>query len=303
MLDCPVWLDVLISKLLAVKRSDRLPSAEETHRAIVDAKQKVASGMGAAQHGWSGRQGTLTVDKERSELHRIRRRKTSRPDTSPFYERAWFLALCLAALLGLGIWAMLPPGEDALFAKAQPLMESENVLDWQQAEDRYLLSLKERFPDTKYADQIEEFDRRFAMHRAEKRMKSNERLGRPPQSESERQYGEAWRYEQIGDRMTAWQKYDAMINLFSKSEDQDDQAYVELAQRQARRIRLEQGPGEDQSTFVQAQLVRAQALASDGQLVQARRVLDSVISLYSGNQELGPLVERARQQLRELDGN
>jgi serine/threonine protein kinase len=47
-LDCPVWLDVLTAKLLEVKRADRLSSAEDAHRAIVNAKQKVASGMGAA---------------------------------------------------------------------------------------------------------------------------------------------------------------------------------------------------------------------------------------------------------------
>jgi len=305
-LDCPVWLDVLISKLLAVKRSDRLASAEETHRAIVNAKQKVASKMGTAQHAWSGKQGTLTVDSDRSELRRIHQQRATRHDTSPFYERAWFLALCLSAVVGVGVWTLLPPSEDTLFAKAKPLMESEDAVDWQRAEQSYLVPLQKRFPDTKYAEPIKQFNDRFAMHRAEKRFANNQRLGRQPQSESERQYGEAWRYEQIGDRLTAWQKYDALINLFSKSDhpedDAEDHAYVNLARRQVRLLKSDQAPGEDQSAFVQKQLERASDLAVSGSLLQAKRVLDSVVSLYEDNRELQPLVERAREQLRELDG-
>ncbi len=302
-LDCPVWLDVLVSKLLAVKREDRLSSAEETHRAIVDAKQKVASGMGAAQHAWAGKQGTLTVDTDRSELRQIHRQRTSRKDTSPFYERVWFLASCLVLVLGVGVWTLLPPGEDDLFAKAKPLMESESALDWQRAEERYLRSFRERFPETKYAEALEEFDDRFAMHRAEKRVVNNQRLGRPPKSESERQYGEARRYEQIGDRMTAWQKYEALVQLFLKSPEAEDQAFVHLAERQIRQIQANREEGENQSTFVQKQLDRAQGLADEGKLIEARKVLDSLLSLYSENQELRPLVERARAQLQKLDGS
>jgi len=302
-LDCPIWLDVLISKLLAVKRSERLSSADETHRSLVDAKQKVAVGMGTAQHAWSGKQGALAVDSGRDELRRIHRQGKSRRDTSPFYERVWFLALSLTAVIGIGIWALLPPSEDDLFAKAKPLMESENVLDWKQAEQRYLNSLKERFPDTKYADQIKLFEDRFAMHRAEKRVMNNERLGRQPQSESERQYVEAWRYEQIGDRLTAWQKYEALVNLFFKSNDAVDLAFVNLARRQIRLIKSEQGPGEGQSAFVLKQLDRARDLAKAGNPLQARRLLDSLVSLYEDNRELQPLVEKARAQLRQLDGS
>ena len=84
-LDCPVWLDVLVAKLLESKRQDRFPSAEETHRAIVNAKRKVASGMGAAQQAWSGQKGSLTMDHDRSEVRRIKLRgRTRERDTSPF---------------------------------------------------------------------------------------------------------------------------------------------------------------------------------------------------------------------------
>ena len=46
-LDCPVWLDVLVSRLLEVKREGRLPTADAARRAILDAKGKAAAGTGA----------------------------------------------------------------------------------------------------------------------------------------------------------------------------------------------------------------------------------------------------------------
>ena len=300
-LDCPVWLDVLLARLLEVKWQRRLESAEDTHRAIVDAKQKVASGMGAAQHAWSGKQGTLTVDKDRSEVRKLRQSGSRQRDESPIYERAWFLAICLVAVIGFGAWVLWPASEDELFAKAQPLMESEEIPDWRRARDQYIKPLLERFPDTKYADEIKAFEQRYAMHLAERRVVNNERFNRRPETEAERQFGEAWKFEQMGDRLSAWQKYDALVSLFSKSESEDDQAFVLLAKRQIEMIKTGEGATETQAEFVQKQLARANDLIATGSLIEARRVLDSIISLYAGNQEVKPLVERARELKQQID--
>lgn len=301
-LDCPVWLDVLVAKLLEAKRQDRFPSAEETHRAIVNAKRKVAAGMGMAQQAWSGQKGSLTVDHDRSEVRRIKRRvRTRERDTSPFYERVWFLALCLVAVIGLGVWALLPPGEEALFAKALPLMESDEPGQWGRAEKQYLSSFRERFPDSEHAEQIAEFDRRVAIHRAETRFKNNQRLGRSPLSEAERKYGEARSYEKFGDRLSAWKKYEALLNLFVDSEERYDRAFVELARRQIGRIKAEQGPAGSQSEFLELQLARANELIEARDLFGARKILDGILELYGNNREVQPQVEQARDAMRRLD--
>jgi eukaryotic-like serine/threonine-protein kinase len=300
-LDCPVWLDRLATKLLAVKRTDRLATAEEAHRTMVNAKRKVASGMGATQQQWSGLKGALTSEQDQSEIRRLRRIRPKEKDTSPIYERAWFLALCLITIIGLGIWALMPLSEDALFARAKPLMDSESSSDWQKAEDLYLESFRERFPKSKYADQLAEFDRRVAIDRAETRLNNNKRLNRDPQSEAERQFGDAQEYEQFGDRLTAWKKYEALVNLFAESKDKYDIAFVALARRQIDRIQTEQDPAESQTEFLEEQLKRARALAESGKLIEAKKVLEGIITLYGNNQEARPLVERARDEKRRLD--
>lgn len=300
-LDCPVWLDVLAGKLLAKVRSERLQTADETHRAIVIAKSKADAGTGAAQHAWSGKKGSLTVDQDPSELREIKRRKTTLRSDSPFYERAWFLAVCLAAVLGAGAWSLWPASEAALFAKAKPLMEGDDPADWKRAQDHYLTPLLERFPETTHAAEIEAFADRYAMHRAEERIKNLSRFGRQPETEAQRSFAEAWEYERFGDRLTAWQKYDALVSLFAKSRVADDQIYAKLAQRQIDRIKADQQTSADQIAFLEQHLGQAKSQVEAGKLLEARRILDSVVSLYAGNQELRPLVDRARDQLRELD--
>jgi hypothetical protein len=206
-------------------------------------------------------------------------------------------------VIGLGIWALLPPSEDALFAKAKPLMDSESSSDWQRAEDRYLDSFRERFPDSKYAAELAEFDKRVAIDRAETRLNNNKRLNRDPKSEAERQFGEAQEYEQFGDRLTAWKRYEALVNLFAESEDKYDMAFVALAHRQIERIQAEQDPAESQAEFLDEQLKRASTLAESGKLIEAKKVLEGVIILYGDNQEARPLVERARDEKRRLDAS
>lgn len=298
--DCPVWIDALAEKLLAKVRSQRLKSADETHRAIVIAKSKAESGTGAAQHMWSGKEGMLALTNNLSELKAIKRRRFRPKDTSPFYERVWFLASCLIVLLGFGAWVLWPASEAELFAKAKPLMESDDPVDWKRAEQQYLEPLLKRFPDSVHASEIAAFHERVAMHRAEQRIINLDRFGRQPKSAAERAYAEGWHYEQFGDRLSAWQKYDAVVRLFGESDDPDQRVYAQLARRQIARFRNGEQTSADLAAFVQEQLEAAQRQQEAGQLFEARRILDGIVSLYEGNRELSPLVEQAREQLQQL---
>jgi hypothetical protein len=102
--------------------------------------------------------------------------------------------------------------------------------------------------------------------------------------------------------MTAWQKYEALISLFNRSDDEYDRAYVGLARRRIGSIKSDPGGGESQLDFVRDQINKAKRLQGSGDLVEARRILDSVVALYDGNQELQPLVDQARSLMQSLSG-
>ncbi|MCH2113353.1 MAG: serine/threonine protein kinase [Pirellulales bacterium] len=299
--DFPVWLDALVSHLLAVKRSDRFASADEAHRAIVNAKRKADSGTGAAQHAWSGKKGALGAGQDRGELRRLRRQRTELGGDVPFYERAWFLASCLAGVVGVGIWSLWPLSEEALFAKAKPLMASESAVDWKRAIDQYLVPLRERFPESQYAEEIQAFEDRYAMQRAEARIEKHQKGGVKARSEAERRFAEAWKYEQFGDRYTAWEKYEAMINVFGDTEDPEDRALVNLARLKIRQIKAGDDREDGLASFFRSKIDHANDLAEEGDSLKARDLLDSLVTLYASNQEVRSLVDEVRDLIRQLD--
>ena len=301
-LNAPVWLDVLVARLLAAVPTDRYASAREVTVALAEAKRNVESGVSTAQRALAARSTTLIPEADRRELDRIRRKRVKRKDTSPFYERAWFLALCLAAVVAAITWAVWPPSEDELYRGAAALMASSDTSDWHRAEDKYLIPLRERFPDGKYAVQVQEWIDQIDMEQAERRLEMSARLGKPPGSEAERLYAEGLRYERFGDRITALARYRGILSLLADSERQEDRPFINLAKRRIAEItdaaasNGEGGPA-DRAEFVRGQLERAEVLVAEGKPLQAEPIYSSIVELYAGNRELEPLVEQARAAL------
>lgn len=305
-LECPVWLDVLVSRLLELKRTDRLPTADAARRAILDAKRKADEGMGAVQHAWSGKQGALATGADRKELSALRKKQVVRErDDSPFYERAWFLAACLAAIVGVAAWAMWPKSKEELLAAAAPLMASDDPIQWQRAEDQYVAQLIERFPEMKDDPDIREFHDRYAVHRAEERVKNIDRFGRRPNSKAERLYAEGWGKERFGDLESALRLYREVLDEPSPAEEATTDEAVEL---RAYQTLAREGVGRIKDAAQQrgaAELLRekideAKKLSLAGDSLEARILLDEVVSRYDGQPELQALVDEARELLDRL---
>jgi serine/threonine-protein kinase len=256
--------------------------------------------MSATQQAISGRKGMFKVDADRGEIMRLKKHmQVKERDRSPFYERVWFLGLCLVLLVAGGVWSLRPASEEKLIERLKPLIASESTVDWKEAEP-LIAELLDHYPETQFKDEIEEFEDRCMMYRAETRARNNERLGRPADTEAERLFTEAWEYEKMGDRITAWQKYESLISLFVDKQGEFDQAFVGLARRRINNIKSEPESGKSQLDFVRGQIAKARQLQTSGDLLEARRILDSVVALYDGNQELQPLVDQARSLMQGM---
>lgn len=303
-LDSPVWLDALVAKLLEVRRADRLPSAEETRRAIFSARQKVAQGVGAAKQAFSGKQGTLALGGDKKELRRLRKHSAPREkvEAVAFYERVWFLALCLALLAGGAVWSLWPASEEKLYARAAPLMASKSAVDWQAAEP-VVAELVERFPKTSHREEIEEFQLRVAVHDAEEDVKNIDRFGRKPKSELERLYADAWDEERKGDPLEAWEKYDAIQKMYAERDKLplEQRALLELTAQRIEQLRQAAQEDREVAALVRDRLADAQDAIREGNRLKARSLLDSIVSLYDGNSEVQPLVDQAQEMIRALN--
>ena len=202
----------------------------------------------------------------------------------------------LVAAISLITFLAWPASERTLRARAQTLLESEDLSSHNEARDKYLEPLLVRFPDSDSAlwakEQLELID----MENAEARIQSNRRFGREPSTEGERKYTEANRFEQFGDRVTALEKYKGIVNLLK--DEEKERPYVNLARRQIAKIQSNPPSStEELRRFLLEKLNTAEKMYAGGDTIGSKQIWDGIVSLYNGNKEMLPIVERAQARL------
>lgn len=295
-LDCPVWLDLLVGQLLEKDPLKRPHDAAAVAQALGEARQKAATGAGVAGQAVEGRPSKIRVPREKTETQEVRkllgRKKKRKKAQSPFYERAWFLAACLLLVVGTVGWLAWPPGEEELFAKAEQLMA--DPIQWKHARDSYIEPLLRRFPESQHAAQAQAWIDQMEMAAAEKRLVAHEKFGKYD-TEAERLYADARRYEQFGDRVTALEKYQSIPQLIDATGK--ERPFVKLAERRASQLLSQIDALGDRLALVEGRLDDADRLDADGRRMEARKIWNSIVTLYGDNRELQSQVERAQQRL------
>ena len=308
--DCPVWLSAIIEQLLSKDPNRRPYTAAATAMAIREAQQRASDGMGVAEHALSGFSALqLNTNKAEAELALGLKKKKKRRiddeedayDKPGLFERPVVLFGLLLAAICLITFLVWPAGEKTLRARAQVLMENGDISSHNEARDKYLYPLIERFPDSESAAWAEEQLDLIAMENAEAKIQSNRRFGREPSTEGERKYVEAYGFEQFGDRVTALQKYKGIVSLL-KSEEKE-RPFVNLARRQIAKIESEPASSiEELRRFLNDKLELADSLYNKGDVIGAKQIWDGIIHLYNGNKELLPIVEKAQERLGKTKG-
>lgn len=299
-LDCPIWLDSLIAQLLEKESEDRPRDATAVLQALMEVEQKVAEQASMSMHAVSGAPTQINATGETSQVRKLlKTKKKKKVDTGPFWEKTWFLASCLGAIILLAVWSFWPAGEDKLFEQARVLMESSESSDWRTAYEKQLPELQKRFPQGKYTEQVQQYVDKFEMHRAEERIKNNNRIGREPANEGERLYSQARQYELFGDLVTALEKYKSIVELLKDKTEL--RPYANLARRQIHQIESLSAGHLDRRKLVVEALARGDQLYREGKNLEATTVWNGVITLYGGNRELAPQVEYARARIAGKD--
>lgn len=315
-MECPIWLEKVIAQLLAKQPADRPHDAASAGMALENVVMQVSDQASVSAQMTSGGPGTKSMATVHPELKKLLKKsgkkKKKRRRQGPFWETSWFLSGCLAALIGAVAFAVWPASEEELFAQAQPLMESDDIVSHRDAVKLYLEPMLGRFPDGKHADQARTFIDQVEVSRLKRWLINRARLNMDPESEPERLFMEAWRFEQFGDRITALNQYRSMVVLLKAKDDAkrdpgdtesaekgfDHRYYIQLAQLQIADIETTVDTSVDRISFVNSSLWQADEFLTSGRLVEAQKIWNSVIALYSSNQEFTPQLEYARARLR-----
>jgi eukaryotic-like serine/threonine-protein kinase len=287
--DCPVDLDRVISKLLEKDPEERYYDALALQVALDETEQKVTTERAAAQQTMAGGSGTTVAGSGPTAQTTIgKKKKKKKKKFVPVYERTWFLGSCLAILIFCVAWLLWPRNEEQLFAQAQKLQEKEDLLG---ARDQYSRLLKSAAFGDQAREEIDKIDMEVTENQAMKSMG----LNREPQSEAERLYIDALRFERFKDRITALQKYRSLVDLLKDREA--DRKYVNLARKKIRDIEDSGGKQQDVISLVNDNLARADELAAKGDSFEAHNIWNGIVTLYGGNRELEQQVKYARARL------
>ncbi len=297
--ECPIWLDEVINRLLEKDPEDRYFDALAAQVAFEEVKAKVAHQESFVKQTLAGAT-TASATAEGQALKSLvggkPRKKRKQKRQVPFYERAWFLAGCLAIVVGGMVWALWPPSESELYAGAAALMESEDETDWQTAKSEYLEPLLKRFPQSEHASEARQWIDRADLAILENQVERIARsTNRDPRNETERLLVEAWRAES-DDRFVAAAKYQGLIKL--KDGESRSRLYVALAQKRLRR--LESGFGlndTEKVASIDKAIAEADELFAEGEVGKATDRWQSVVVLYGDDPELAPYVQYAQSRL------
>ncbi len=299
----PIWLDQLIHELMEKDPSERPFDALAVQVKLEEVKEMVASQASVAKQTAMGG-GSSTMMEGDADLTKIlgkskKKRKRKRQRQVPFYEKAWFLGLCLTGIIGLLAWGFWPANEQERFVELEAPMASTDSKDWYGVEYKLADYLAD-FPDSEHAAQVQQWKDRVEMDRAEKQAERNAKMGRDAESHAERLYMEARMFEKFGDRLTALQKFEGIPALFEG--DEQARPFVNLARRQAKKINDSIGGQNDPAEFIKQQIEEADELYFQGEEAQARSRWQSIVSLYSNITEHEALVKRARARILDAEG-
>ena len=295
-MDCPVFLEQVVLQLLEKSPDKRPHDALMVQISLEEVLKRVAAKTSTMSQMTAGAGQTAIDMSQLSDPAQLKKlfgkKKKKRKATGPIWERGWFLATCLAVMLGGVAWTLMPPSEEKLFAAALPLMRTNDPVKWQEANDRYLKSLLERFPNGQHADEARDLIDKLEMHRTERGIETRLRLGQDPKLEAERLFLQARELERFGDNLSARDQYRAMIDLLKDREQ--DRSYRNLAKRQLALLENAGDGNVDRKQIVNDALKKAREQFLGGQTHAAEETWLSIIKLYDGKAEFAEEVAEAR---------
>ncbi|MCA9040324.1 MAG: protein kinase, partial [Planctomycetaceae bacterium] len=305
-MQCPIWLENLINRLLAKDPGDRPFDAEATRHALEEVRIKEATQMGVATQAATGGATAVSMDAANPELKKILKKKKQRKKkkSESFFQSVWFLVLCLVALIGAGIYMMIPDSPETMFDEAEAYLAQETDRGTYYGREK-LEKLIDSYPEHRLAEmaqnKLDQLDMEEELEDATKAAETG-RTTALMKNEAKTKFIDALRYELYGDRATALQKYESLRELFEISAEVKDarfgsrsyQIYLKLTEVKINEIekQIEEGTVVSDPLILILQNMReADQQVARGEKLQANRKWNSLLELYSDNKEYSAQME------------
>jgi hypothetical protein len=289
-MDCPIWLDKLIHQCLDKDPQERPFDALAVQVMLEEVRQKVAEQESVAKATLAGGGSAMTMVGDGRELAKAlgkKKRKKKSREFVPWYERAWFLGLCLVALIGVGVWLAWPESEESMYVRLKANMASQETTT-RTGSETDIAEFLDRFPDGAHAAEARTWQDEIAVIRAEGKLRAKSLSGKKADNLGEELHLEARRYEKEGDRYSALAKYEAMLVLLQDKPEL--KAYDTLARKQIQEINSSLSSDSDPIHRLRQEIATSDKLYQEGQTLKARERWKALLEFHKGKPEFDVLV-------------
>jgi len=227
-LDIPIWLDTLVCQMMEKKPEHRPFDAAMVAQSLERVEERVSAKRSAgvelvvapAGRTPTGARSLAKSDKETARLLRTAAGKKPPPQKKRwFYERTWFQAVAITALLaaisGLVYWMMRPADPHQLFIQARALMQTGDSDKQTRARNGPIKDFLRHYPDRQDAEaaQMVAWADQTDLALRERQLRTRMKMGFEADDEAEKKAFAAVRREEAGDLAAARERWQALLPL------------------------------------------------------------------------------------------
>jgi len=250
-LDIPIWLDTLVCQCLEKEPERRPVDAAMVARSLDVVQEKVAAQRSVGVDLVSTRPAELRKtlktnqgDREAARLLHAAIKKTKiRRRTRPFYERLWFQAIALLAVLGVMAfvfwYALKPPSAATLYRRANQLMSSNNPDYWKKAREEPIKQYLKYYGDRhdEQTAQVHGWADKVDVATLEQQLHNRMKMSMTPEGDAESGAQAAVRREDAGDFEGALARWHALLKLKDEA-NADAHVWGLLAEKRIQDLQL-----------------------------------------------------------------
>jgi len=297
LLNCPIWLDKIVSQMLSPDPKKRPHSARAISIAFDEIKNIDATKKAAVSQV-SGGFNPLTAGQDKTEARRllgVAPKKKKKVHELPFHKRTPFQVAALLSILAfLGFMVLFPKSHQTIIDDAKSLIASNESSKWTEARIAIEPVMNGDGPLAEQAEELyyQSF-RKSLVYRAEQ--------GRSTQLDSEnfQLFAEAVRCEQADDSSEAIEIYKKLVETVAP-DGKERHVYWECKARLEQLSESEELPrGHD---LLAEKINKARNATSPDQLAKAHELLVRIQLKFAGEADYRELVNRASKELEIIKG-
>lgn len=299
LMNCPFWLDKVVSQLMQPDPKLRAFSAKAVTMAL-DQVQRIDQTKQTAAEQMTAGFTALNAGVDKSEARKALGQKTKKKKVStvPFYKTTIFLVFALFAMFAIFTFTLMPTSNKKLLAQSKELMESSDPVDWQRARNR-LKKIMDRSNAGEYGEEAEE------LYYLSKRMSLVSRVKRGLfglEAKPVKRFAEAYDDERARRYESALERYQFLVaDLDPEGKHRD--VYEEASQRvEDIKVKLEEekkARAELRVEFVE-KMKKAKAFAESEEPDKAREIYTELLASMEEDDKLAPEIEQVKKAIEEL---